>query len=252
MPTCSSGLFHFRMLKVNILMMLCIRISKVFNQPGVSGLIQNAEVGLDRGKGQTMPSLLDNDTMTVDHDREMVLSAARQCLMELEGHSNKYSPVFGNEFRQTVVELLGVADRAKEALGDMLTEMGDRKVTEEGMGTVTSWLSWIFGSVGDNEDNVEKEEMKKSMTHLNSAMTSLGEVFSVSPAVSPGKSGDGCSRRQGVGSPHSPEMVETDNGLVLTPHGRWQVVQGLVRPVVRYEGDPDTRPITQEEVDIFH
>jgi len=86
------------------------------------------------------------------------------------------------------------------------------------------------------------------VTHLNSAMSSLGEVFSVSPAVSPGKSGEGCSRRQGPGGPHSPEMVETDNGLVLTPHGRWQVVQGLVRPVVRYEGDPDTRPITQEEV----
>lgn len=227
---------------------MLFRISKVFNQPGVSGLIQNAEVGLDRGKGQMMPSLLDNDTMTVDHDRELVLSAARQCLMELEGHSNKYSPVFGNEFRQTVVELLGVAERAKEAMGDMLQEMGDRKGKEDGMGTMTSWLSWIFGSVGDNEDNMEKEEMKKSVTHLNSAMSSLGEVFSVSPAVSPGKSGDGCSRRQGAGGPHSPDMVETDNGLVLTPHGRWQVVQGLVRPVVRYEGDPDTRPITQERL----
>jgi len=29
------------------------------------------------------------------------------------------------------------------------------------METVTGWLSWIFGSVGDTEDNVEKEEMKE-------------------------------------------------------------------------------------------
>ena len=43
-------------------------------------------------------------------------------------------------------------------------------------------------------------------------------------------------------------MVETAQGLVLTPHGRWQVVQGLARPVPRYEGDPDTRPITGQEV----
>ena len=52
----------------------------------------------------------------------------------------------------------------------------------------------------------------------------------------------------GPGSPGQPEMVETAQGLVLTPHGRWQVVQGLARPVPRYEGDPDTRPITGQEV----
>ena len=31
----------------------------------------------------------------------------------MEGHTSKCSPVFGNEFRQTVVELLGAAERAK-------------------------------------------------------------------------------------------------------------------------------------------
>ena len=33
---------------------------------------------------------------------------------------------------------------------------------------------------------------------------------------------------------NEPEMVESDNGLVLTPHGRWQIVQGLAKPVIRY------------------
>jgi sphingomyelin phosphodiesterase 4 len=47
---------------------------------------------------------------------------------------------------------------------------------------------------------------------------------------------------------NEPEMVESDNGLVLTPHGRWQVVQGLAKPVIRYEGDPDLSPITHGEV----
>ena len=42
--------------------------------------------------------------------------------------------------------------------------------------------------------------------------------------------------------------METDRGRVLTPHGRWQVVNGLARPVIKYEGDPDTRPITSREV----
>ena len=54
----------------------------------------------------------------------------------------------------------------------------------------------------------------------------------------------------------TPDMVQTDSGLVLTPHGRWQVLQGLARPVIRYQGDPDTRPISQHEfvvlVRLFH
>ena len=43
-------------------------------------------------------------------------------------------------------------------------------------------------------------------------------------------------------------MVDTDGGRVLTTRGRWQVIKGLARPVIKYEGDPDTRPITSREV----
>jgi hypothetical protein len=32
---------------------------------------------------------------------------------------------------------------------------------------------------------------------------------------------------------NEPEIVESDNGLVLTPHGRWKVVHGLAKPVIR-------------------
>ena len=28
--------------------------------------------------------------------------------------------------------------------------------------------------------------------------------------------------------------MENDNGLVMTAHGRWQVVQGLAKPVIRW------------------
>ena len=62
-------------------------------------------------------------------------------------------------------------------------------------------------------------------------MLGLGEVFSVSPAnagvVVGGSGGVGaCQRRQGGSpSPNTPEMVKTENGFVLTPHGRWQVLQ---------------------------
>ena len=54
-----------------------------------------------------MPCMLDTSNLAVE-DREGVYSAARACLLELEGQGARYSPVFGNEFRQTVGELLSL------------------------------------------------------------------------------------------------------------------------------------------------
>ena len=94
----------------------------MFSQPGIAELIKNAESGLERSsRSQMMPSLLDGDSLSLDYDRELVLSAAKQCQVELEGHSSKCSPVFGNEFRQTVhwgrVEVTEVARRSAQQPG---------------------------------------------------------------------------------------------------------------------------------------
>ena len=221
----------------------------MFSQPGIAELIKNAESGLERSsRSQMMPSLLDGDSLSLDYDRELVLSAAKQCQVELEGHSSKCSPVFGNEFRQTVVELLGAAERAKEAAEEMLREAGEAKT--EAAGGLVTWIQWLMTSMETSETSGEREELRRTLQHLNASMTGLGQVFSVAAAspASPGPGGELRSLRSPGGQPSSPEMVDTDRGRVLTPHGRWQVVNGLARPVIKYEGDPDTRPITSREV----
>ena len=195
-----------------------------------------------------MPSLLEGGgSLVVEQDRELVASAARQCLLELEGHSVKYWPVFGNEFRQTVVELLAVSEKAKTAAEEMLKELGESSGGRKEEGMLSKILGWLAAS-GDSEDSQETEELRKTVHHLTASMAGLQEIFSVA-ASAPDRGGGGGRRvTAGPGSPGQPEMVETAQGLVLTPHGRWQVVQGLARPVPRYEGDPDTRPITGQEV----
>merc|ERR1740123_1685922 len=171
---------------------MLFRISKVFSQPGIAELIKNAESGLERStRGQMMPSLLDGDSLSLDYDRELVLSAAKQCQVELEGHSSKCSPVFGNEFRQTVVELLGEAGEAKT----------------EAAGGLVSWIQWLMTSMETSETSGEREELRRTLQHLNASMTGLGQVFSVaatSPA-SPGPGGELRSLRSPGGQPNSPE-----------------------------------------------
>ena len=115
---------------------------------------------------------------------------------------------------------------------------------------VSKILGWL-AATGDSQDSQETEDLRKTVHHLNASMAGLQEIFSVAASTSDRAGGGVGGLRRVAGSPGSPgqpEMVETAQGLVLTPHGRWQVVQGLARPVPRYEGDPDTRPITGQEV----
>jgi len=227
---------------------MLFRIAKVFSQPGLSDLLRSAEAGLERGGGgrMAMPSMLDTSNVAVE-DREGVYSAARACLLELEGQGAKYSPVFGNEFRQTVGELLASAERANDAASEMLKEIGAPKGKGEAEGTLVGLIQWVLGGSGGSQDTQEVEELRKTVQHLTASLGSLTEVFSL--AIPRGEEVDGVRKvvMGGRGS-NEPEMVESDNGLVLTPHGRWQVVQGLAKPVIRYEGDPDISPITHGEV----
>merc|ERR1719431_641368 len=132
---------------------MLFRIAKVFSQPGLSDLIRSAEAGLERGSGgrPSLPSLLDSSNL-VGEDREGVYNAARSCILELEGQGAKYSPVFGNEFRQVVGELLGSAERANEAASEMLKEIGVTKNKDEEVGMLVGIIQWMMGGSGGSQD----------------------------------------------------------------------------------------------------
>merc|ERR1719154_64941 len=187
--------------------------------------------------------MLDTSNLVVE-DREGVYSAAKACVLELEGQGVKYNPVFGNEFRQVVGELLASAERANEAASDMLKEIGASKGKVESEGTLVGLVQWMLGGGVGSQDTQEVEELRKTVQHLTASLASLTEVFSLAVPKTNGVDGV----RKVVRGNNQPEMEESENGLVLTPHGRWQVVQGLAKPIIRYEGDPDLSPITHGEV----
>lgn len=227
---------------------MLFRIAKVFSQPGLVDLIKSAEVGLEKGSSSrvTMPSFLDQSTV-LSEDREGIFSLAKACLLELEGQGTRYSPIFGNEFRQQVAELLATAERAKLAASDMLKEMGASKTNVKSEFTLVGFIQWLFGGTNTNQDTQETEELKKTVQHLSASLDNMTDIFGLAlPRV------DELDNSRTVFTfskvTNGPEMMETDNGLVLTPHGRWQVVQGIAKPNVRYEGDPDLSPITHGEV----
>merc|ERR1719474_943836 len=169
-------------------------------------------------------------------------SAARQTLLDLEGPGTRYQPIFGNTFRQTVSEILTLANRAKVAAEDSVSD-----VTKEARETKSypNWLTGLLvGCAKLPQNTSETEDLLKSIQYLSQAINSLSNIFDLQKPE--------CVRNRSKlisgGLASTPETQATEGGRVLTPHGRWQVLQGLAKPDVRYAGDPDLIPISQSEV----
>jgi len=221
---------------------LLFRTAKVFSQSGLSHLLQGAEGALGRKESCSplMPSLLATPPPLEDG----LVAATRQAVMELEGPGFNYSPLFDTEFRQNIVDLLSSAERAREAAAAGLAEVQKSEEREEGSG---SWIQWLMGEQSHSPaGSAEAEELRRCIQHLSCSTAALAEVFSVS---TPGENGERLSGGVGGGAgSRAPERLETEAGRVLTPHGRWQLVQGIAKGEVKYEGDPDLAPITHSEV----
>ena len=236
MPTSCSG--GCRQVEYKIESAL-FRTAKVFSQSGLSHLLQGAEGALGRRESCSplMPSLLASPPPLEDG----LVASTRQAVMELEGPGFNYSPLFDTEFRQSIVDLLSSAERAREAAAAGLAEVQKSEEREEGSG---SWIQWLMGEPAHSPaGSAEVEELRRCIQHLSCSTAALAEVFSVSM---PGENGERQSGGVGggVGSSRAPERLETEAGRVLTPHGRWQLVQGIAKGEVKYEGDPDLAPIT--------
>jgi len=230
---------------------MLFRISKVFSQHGLVEMVRSAEAGLDKvssmngGYGSTSGlhsfSNIPGEMSRVEAD-ESLTSAARFHLQDMEGAGARYSPVFSTEFRETVFSLLSVAARACAAAKESLAECGKGVVVPP---TGLGWIKTLLeGGTTTSNDTQEEEELKKTVQYLSSSVTSLSQVFELQNPTEMGHSVLGGEAKSHPGS-RSPEM--TDKGM-LTPHGRWQVVQGVAKPDVKYEGDPDLRPITSNEL----
>jgi len=180
---------------------------------------------------------------------DSVISASRQCVIELEGTAFKYEPIFGNLFRQTVSDILLLASRARTVAEDTVME-ATRATPAPEAGAWEMLISTLMGTGKPIQDSPEVEDLKKTLNYLNQALNTLSSFFDLRVPESPSRRG---KTRTASGSPLNPNTPETvsDHGTrcrVLTPHGRWQVLHGVAKPECRYEGDPDLLPVGESEL----
>ncbi|XP_076364316.1 sphingomyelin phosphodiesterase 4-like isoform X2 [Tachypleus tridentatus] len=177
-----------------------------------------------------------------------VSGSLRQQLSDLEGSGFHYKPLFGEYQRSQVQQLLHLIAQARATIAGVI------KLQEASQ---KSWFSELMAFFSLNEgsyagDEYSAAEAKKVELHLESAIHQLSELFqlpiintsSISPvSTTPGVTLVGSSLKH-----LTPDTVPRDNGPQLTPLGRYQLINGIRKFPLCYQGNPDLQPVRSFEV----
>ncbi|XP_050686434.1 sphingomyelin phosphodiesterase 4-like isoform X2 [Eriocheir sinensis] len=255
---------------------ILFRVTKVFSQPNLSRYIQEIESALEDPHLIHRSLLGPTSAPTLSHknfgteglvgDARSLASLARSHCVEMEGLSHSYQPMFGAASVSLINSLMKHVRSAYEAVCSEQQQTHQQSALyTDGVGhKAGGWSSLIwslFESSITSEEESSAEDMRKTIVHLEMAQRHLSSMFGVPVPLELSCHDNvvnGSYQHQPSAQlershnhtkdPTSPEQVQTPNGPVLTAYGRQQLRCGLRRRDLKYEGDPDLRPITSYEI----
>ncbi|XP_022249137.1 sphingomyelin phosphodiesterase 4-like isoform X2 [Limulus polyphemus] len=223
---------------------MLFRVTKVFSQPNLSTMISEVESNLCEAPARLLsPSFSSPSVHNVS-----VSGSLRQQLSDLEGPGFHYKPLFGEYQRSQVQQLLHLITQARVTIAGVI------KLQEASQ---KSWFSELVASFSLNEnsyagDEYNAVEARKVELHLESAIHQLSELFQL-PIINMSSS-DPVSTTPDVTLVGSsikqltPDTVPREDGPHLTPLGRYQLVNGIRKFPLCYQGNPDLQPVRSFEV----
>lgn len=234
---------------------MVFRVAKVFSQPNLADMIQKAEqlflepellhhrqhrVFLTPSHGGSF--LSSRQPAATDH-----VFKVKSHVYSLEGQDCQYKQMFGTELRGTVLKLVQIIAHSRQTakrISDHSAEVAANN----------SFLSW-FG-VGSSEHNNtfsggEVDDMgecvKKTHEFLDKALDSLCQIFRLNAGQLSQLMASVASTEDDMGSRQMPDCIVGENGPILTDLGRMQIINGLRRFEIEYQGDPELQPIRSYE-----
>ncbi|XP_042334451.1 sphingomyelin phosphodiesterase 4-like isoform X3 [Sceloporus undulatus] len=169
----------------------------------------------------------------------------------LEGQDVHYKQMFGPDVRTLVLRLVQMMVQAQQR-AKALSDQASEALTGQ------SYFSWLClgpsdtanGSYAGNdaEDSGGQDGVRKTEEYLEKALVFLCQIFRLNEA----QLNQLMMNRNSVPDENAkkqlPDCAETDDGLVLTPLGRYQIINGLRSfEVDYYHGDPELQPIRSYE-----
>ncbi|XP_006875904.1 PREDICTED: sphingomyelin phosphodiesterase 4 [Chrysochloris asiatica] len=237
--------------------LMVFRVAKVFAQPNLVEMIQKGEQ-LFLEPELVLPHRQHRSFMTPTFSGSF-LSAwppavtdasfkVKSHIYSLEGQDCKYTPMFGPEVRTLVLRLAQLIAQAKQTA----KSFSDQSTESTAGRSLLCWLGFCptdSNSYLTNDlDEVGQDSIRKTDEYLEKALEYLCRIFRLSEAqlaqltLALGTTQDETGKKQ------LPDCTVGENGLVLTPLGRYQIINGLRRFEIQYQGDAELQPIRSYEI----
>ncbi|XP_028301770.1 sphingomyelin phosphodiesterase 4 [Gouania willdenowi] len=233
--------------------LMVFRVAKVFSQPHLADIIQKGEqlflepehvLHHRTPRGHMTPSQGGSFLSSRQRLQTDAVFRVKSHIYALEGTDCTYTQMFGMEQRAVVLKLVQTIAQARHTA----QRISDHSVD---VSTNSSLLSWLgLGTSGtfigtDPEDS--GEFLKKTHEFLDRALENLCLIFKCNQVQLTQLISSLGSCDEDVTNQQLPDCVQTENGLMLTELGRRQVINGLRRFDLVYQGDPDLQPIRSYE-----
>lgn len=252
---------------------ILFRVTKVFSQTNLSSYIREIEEALEDPHfiqrsllGGTSSTLGQNGPATGIHGDHFparsLASVARAHFVEMEGPSHSYQPMFSSGNITMVESLLKHIQRAYEVMfreqqqhlavnAAGISNGSDSKATKESW--FTSIIKGLFDTSSPTEDETSADDIRKTVIHLETAQRQLSGIFNIPLPLEYGQTTSHLEysyhyHQVQPSDDATAHHVNTPNGPVLTNYGRYQLMSGLQRRDLKYDGDPDLRPICTYEI----
>ncbi|XP_057348364.1 sphingomyelin phosphodiesterase 4 isoform X2 [Manis pentadactyla] len=237
--------------------LMVFRVAKVFAQPNLAEMIQKGE------------HLFLEPELVIPHRQHRLLAAptltgsflspwppavtdaslkVKSHAYSLEGQDCKYTPMFGPEVRTLVLRLAQLITQAKQTAKSISDQCGESSAGRP-------FLSWLgFHSTdtnssypGNDLDDMGQDSVRKTDEYLEKALEYLCRVFRLSEAQLAQLTLASGTARDESGKKLLPDCTVGEDGLILTPLGRYQIINGLRRFDIKYQGDSELQPVRSYE-----
>ncbi|XP_068013259.1 sphingomyelin phosphodiesterase 4 isoform X1 [Melanerpes formicivorus] len=237
--------------------LMVFRVAKVFAQPNLAEMILKGEQ-LFLEPELVIPHRQHRLFMTSSFGGSFLSSwpptitdasfKVKSHVYSLEGQDFQYKQMFGTEVRNLVLKLAQLICQAQQTA----KSISDHSAETMGAHSFFSWFrltpSEMNGSyTGNDLDEMGQDSIKKTDEYLEKALEYLCQIFKLNEAQLTQMMLKCGAAQDENGKKQLPDCIESEDGLVLTQLGRYQIINGLRRFEVQYQGDTELQPIRSYE-----
>ncbi|KAM5226450.1 sphingomyelin phosphodiesterase 4 isoform 10-T16 [Hipposideros larvatus] len=238
--------------------LMVFRVAKVFAQPNLAEMIQKGE------------QLFLEPELVIPHRQHRLFTAptftgsflsswppavtdtsfkVKSHVYSLEGQDCKYTPMFGPEVRTLVLRLAQLITQAKQTAKSISDQCGESTAGRPFLSWLGFYPSDTNSSYPANDlDEMGQDSIRKTDEYLEKALEYLCQMFRLNEAqltqltLALGTTQDENGKKQ------LPDCIVGEDGLILTPLGRYQIINGLRKFEIEYQGDSELQPIRSYEI----